>query len=122
MNRVKTAVVLLFALILLILVSGWLVHRIDQKLLCSLDQIEALCLQGHFEQAQKEIQILRRYYQKREHLLALFIRRDYLNNTAVSLSGLSAYTASDNLRDLCSEISKTRAQIVMIEHLFFSML
>lgn len=122
MNRVKTAVVLLFALILLILVSGWLVHRIDQKLLCSLDQIEALCLQGHFEQAQKEIHILRRYYQKREHLLALFIRRDYLNNTAVSLSGLSAYTASDNLRDLCSEISKTRTQLVMIEHLFFSML
>lgn len=122
MNRVKSAVVILFCLILLILFSGWLVHSTNQKLLAHLDNIESLCLMGRFSEAEEQIRILRRYYQKQEHLLALFIRRDYLGSTAVSISGLSAYAASENLRDLCSEIGKARAQIAMVEHLFFSML
>ncbi len=122
MKRVYAAFCILIFLLLVTIASGWLVHSTSQTLLQQLRLIEVLCENGDFSEAGLAIQRLTRYYHYREHLLALFVRRDYLSSTAVSLSGLSAYAAEENLRDLKSELSKARAQISTTEHLFFSML
>lgn len=122
LRRVSAAILILLFLLLFTMASGWFVHTTSQTLLRELHKIEVLCEQGNFFEAGLSIQALTCYYHSREHFLALFVRRDYLNSVAVSLSGLSAYAAEENLRDLKSEIGKAQAQISTTEHLFFSML
>ena len=58
----------------------------------------------------------------KEHLLALFIKRDYLGSFRVSLAGLTAYAQPDSLPDLLTELAKARTQLLVMDHLFFSML
>lgn len=109
-------------LALVILCSSWLVHETNVTLIETLSQIEWQASESDFAGAQKTISRLNQYYHEREHVLALFIKRDYLGSTAVCLGGLSAYAAEENLQDLKSEIGKAKAQIKMMDHLFFSML
>ncbi|WP_418667614.1 DUF4363 family protein [Allofournierella sp.] len=122
MKRVYAAVWILLFLALVILASSWLVHDTNITMLETLSQLEWQASEGDFTGAQKTIGRLNQYYKSREHFMALFIKRDYLGSTAVCLGGLSAYAAEENLQDLRSEIGKAKAQIKMMDHLFFSML
>ena len=122
MKRVYAAVWILLFLARVILTSSWLVHDTNITMLETLSQLEWQASEGDFAGAQKTIGRLNQYYKSREHFMALFIKRDYLGSTAVCLGGLSAYAAEENLQDLRSEIGKAKAQIKMMDHLFFSML
>ena len=120
MRRRKAALWLLIFLLLLTLFSGWLVHGTCLSLLRQLDEIDRLCRQESYHSAQSRIAVLTAFYRRREHLLALFLRRDHLSSTDISLSGLAAYAVPENRADLHSEISKAKAQILLLDHLFFS--
>ncbi len=122
MKRVRSAVWILLILSLTVIFSAFLVHDTTKSLLHQLDTIQITCEQYDFEQAAAQIEQMNNYYQKREHWLALFIKRDYLGSIAVSISGLSAYAKPENLQDLKSEIGKARTQLLMVDHLFFSLL
>lgn len=122
MKRVRSAVWILLILSLTVIFSAFLVHDTTKSLLHQLDTIQITCEQYDFEQAAAQIEQMNNYYQKREHWLALFIKRDYLGSIAVSISGLSAYVKPENLQDLKSEIGKARTQLLMVDHLFFSLL
>lgn len=121
MKRVHAAIFILVALLVVTLASSWLVKDTTETLLAALNLIEEQCTSGNYEAAQEGIGQLNEYYQKREHILALFIKRDYLGNISVCLGGLNAYIHKDNAQDLKSELGKARAQIEVVNHLFFSM-
>lgn len=122
MVRMRSGIAILIALIALVLYSNWLVRHVTQAMLVQLEEIQTACNLQNYEAGTAKIKELREYYKSKEHLLALFIKRDYLGSIGVSIWGLSAYSQQENLQDLNSEINKTKAQLMVIEHLFFSML
>ena len=122
MVRMRSTIAILIALIALVIYSNWLVHHVTQTMVLQLEEIQIACNSQNYKEGTAKIKELREYYKSKEHLLALFIKRDYLGSVGVSIWGLSAYSQQENLQDLNSEINKTKAQLMVIEHLFFSML
>lgn len=122
MKRVRAAFGLLVFLALLIVVSSILVRTTNNTLLEDLDRIGTLSAGGDYEAALRTIDEMNTFFARREHWMALFIKRDYLSGIAMCLGGLSAYVGPDNQQDLQSELGKARTQILMTGHLFFSML
>lgn len=122
MKRVRAAFGLLAFLVALIVTSSILVQSTNDALLNDLERIGALNAAGDYEAAQSVIEEMNGFFSHREHWMALFIKRDYLNGIAMCLGGLSAYVGPDNQQDLQSELGKARTQILMTGHLFFSML
>ena len=122
MKRVRAAFGLLAFLAVLIVASSILVKTTNDTLLDDLDQIGALSVAGNYEAALEVIDGMIGFFSRREHWMALFIKRDYLSGIAMCLGGLSAYVGPDNQQDLQSELGKARTQILMTGHLFFSML
>lgn len=122
MKRVRAAFGLLAFLAVLIVASSILVKTTNDTLLDDLDQIGALSVAGNYEAALEVIDGMNDFFSRREHWMALFIKRDYLSGIAMCLGGLSAYVGPDNQQDLQSELGKARTQILMTGHLFFSML
>lgn len=121
-KRVYWAFGLLALLAALVAGSSWLVHRTTNDLLLGIDQVEQACTLEQFDTALAMIQQLQQEYTHKEHLLALFIKRDYLGSFRVSLAGLTAYAQPDSLPDLLTELAKARTQLLVMDHLFFSML
>ncbi len=122
MKRMRSAVWILLILFGVVCYSAWMVRDTTHTLLAQMEQVENLCQAGEYDNAAGQLAQMNAYYEKREHLLALFIKRDYLSSIAVSLGGLSAYATPDNRQDLSSEIGKAKAQLLTVEHLFFSLL
>ncbi|WP_417026714.1 DUF4363 family protein [Candidatus Allofournierella excrementavium] len=122
MKRVRAAFGLLAFLAVLIVASSILVETTNDTLLHDLDQIGTLSAAGNYEAALEVIDGMNGFFSRREHWMALFIKRDYLSGIAMCLGGLSAYVGPDNQQDLQSELGKARTQILMTGHLFFSML
>lgn len=122
MKRVRAAFGLLAFLAVLIVASSILVKTTNDTLLDDLDQIGALSAAGEYGAALEVIDGMNGFFSRREHWMALFIKRDYLSGIAMCLGGLSAYVGPDNQQDLQSELGKARTQILMTGHLFFSML
>ena len=122
MKRVRAAFGLLAFLAVLIVASSILVQTTNDTLLDDLDQIGTLSAAGNYETALEVIDGMNGFFSRREHWMALFIKRDYLSGIAMCLGGLSAYVGPDNQQDLQSELGKARTQILMTGHLFFSML
>lgn len=122
MKRVRAAFGLLAFLVVLIVASSILVQATNDALLQDLDRIGALNAAGEYTAARDMIEGMNDYFARREHWMALFIKRDYLSGIAMCLGGLSAYVGPDNQQDLQSELGKARTQIRMTGHLFFSML
>ena len=122
MKRVRAAFGLLVFLAVLIVASSMLVRTTNDALLEALDRIGTLSADGDYEAALKTIDEMNAFFSRRDHWMALFIKRDYLSGIAMCLGGLSAYVGPDNQQDLQSELGKARTQILMTGHLFFSML
>ena len=122
MKRVRAAFGLLAFLAVLIVASSILVQATNDALLNDLDRIGAFNAAGDYEAALEVIEWMNSFFSRREHWMALFIKRDYLSGIAMCLGGLSAYVGPDNQQDLQSELGKARTQILMTGHLFFSML
>ena len=122
MKRVRAAFGLLALLAVLIVASSILVQTTNDALLNDLDRIGAFNAAGDYEAALEVIEGMNGFFSRREHWMALFIKRDYLSGIAMCLGGLSAYVGPDNQQDLQSELGKARTQILMTGHLFFSML
>lgn len=122
MKRVRAAFGLLAFLAVLVVASSILVQATNDALLNDLDRIGAFNAAGDYEAALEVIEEMNSFFSRREHWMALFIKRDYLSGIAMCLGGLSAYVGPDNQQDLQSELGKARTQILMTGHLFFSML
>lgn len=122
MRRIYAAFGILAAILLLTLYSTQLVKTTTSRLCEGLAGIELACEQGRYEEAGRMVRQLNDYYTAQEHLLALFIKRDFLAGAASALAGLEAYTREESLPDLQSETRKARAQVEAVHHLFFSML
>ncbi len=122
MRRIYAAFGILAAIFVLALYSTRLVKTTTERLCRGLDEVEAACGEGRYEQAAALVRQLNSYYTRQEHQLALFIKRDFLSAAAGALAGLEAYTREESLPDLQSEARKARAQIEAVRHLFFSML
>ena len=60
--------------------------------------------------------------QSREHMLALFIRRDLLGQIQLEVAGLRAYLDEEHIADLQCEAEHALAQLQTVRHLFFGML
>ena len=118
----RAAFGLLAFLAVLIVASSILVQATNDALLNDLDRIGAFNAAGDYEAALEVIEGMNSFFSRREHWMALFIKRDYLSGIAMCLGGLSAYVGPDNQQDLQSELGKARTQILMTGHLFFSML
>lgn len=122
MARIQSGIIILIALVVVVFYSNWLVRDVTKTMLVQLENIQMECNAQNYTQGAIQIAELSKYYTKKEHLLSLFIKRDYLGSVGVSIGGLSAYAQADNLQDLNSEINKVKSQLIVIEHLFFSML
>ena len=122
MKRIPTALVLAAILIGIALMGNFLIDRTTDRMLTQLQSIQKDCEGGSFETAQDSIKALQEYYQHKEHWLALFIKRDYLGQFSVTVSGLSSYTHPDNAQDLGCEVQQAQEQLLVLRHLFFGII
>lgn len=120
MRRIHLAWVILLLSALLCLSSHFAVLHITDSLHAQLAQIRTAAAAGNYSDAETQAKQLADYYDTRQHLLEMFLRRDTVAAASVSLNGLPAYAREDTVRDLLSEIDKADEQICAMEHLFFS--
>ena len=120
MSRLKAAFAILILVFGLTLSGHTTVRRITDNLEVQLGGVRESAQAKDFESASKKIDTLLAYFEKQQHKLEFFIKREKVAETAVNLHGLSAYTDEETVLDLCSEIDKVDEQIQMLEHLFFS--
>ena len=120
MSRLKAAFAILILVFGLTLSGHTTVRRITDNLEAQLGGVRESAQKKDFESASKKIDTLLAYFEKQQHKLEFFIKREKVAETAVNLHGLSAYTDEETVLDLCSEIDKVDEQIQMLEHLFFS--
>ena len=122
MNRLRAAAVILAALLLLTLASQRLVSDSLDPLETGLTQVERLCDDGAYQTAKERLYNITQAYQKKQAVLALFIRRDKLSELETSLYSLTAYVHPDYRQDLFCETGRLKAQLNGIRRLFFGLL
>lgn len=122
MNRLRAAAVILAALLLLTLASQRLVSDSLDSLETGLTQVERLCADGAYQTAKEQLCNMTQAYQKKQAVLALFIRRDKLSELETSLYSLTAYVHPDYRQDLFCETGRLKAQLNGIRRLFFGLL
>jgi hypothetical protein len=61
-------------------------------------------------------------FRGKEHILSIFIRRDYLANLDVSLCAIQAYAAQGDEKEAMAEIARANSQVYAMCHLFLRML
>lgn len=122
MNRLQAAAGILAALFLLTLLGGRLVSQSLDSMEEGLTQIESKCARQEYKAAREQLHQITADYQKQQSILALFIRRDRLNELESALCSLNAYAQPDYLQDLLCETGKLKAQINGIRRLFFGLL
>ena len=83
MKRVRAAFGLLAFLAVLIVASSILVQATNDALLNDLDRIGAFNAAGDYEAALEVIEGMNSFFSRREHWMALFIKRDYLSGIAM---------------------------------------
>lgn len=120
MRRIRAAWAILACTALLCLFSHFSVCRTTASVRAQLSGIRAAAGAQEYRAAAQQAQQLLRYYDSRQHLLEVFLRRDTVSAVSVSLHGLPAYAQEETVRDLLSEIDKAEEQVRMLEHLFFS--
>lgn len=120
MRRVRAAIVIVILMFLLAIFGHSEVRNITETMENQLQTAQKSAFAKDFTTSKTQIKTLLLYFEKQQHLLEFFVRRDTIAALSVNLHGLSAYTYEDNLQDLSSEIDKAIEQINMMEHLFFS--
>lgn len=120
MRRIRTAFCIILLVGALAVGSHLAVHRITETVQIQLGLAREAALREDYSTAADEINTLIAYYEEKQHLLELFIKRESVANASISLHGLCAYTDPEVIRDLCSEIDKAKEQFLMMEHLYFS--
>ncbi len=122
MKRIWAAAALLAAACIVLLLGSLAVSGTFGQLEEDLDEAQSLCSQGRYQRAADLLQNTARTLDGREHLLALFLRRDDLRQLQTSLHGLPAYACQEHLSDFRFEARQVTAQIAAMRHLFFSLL
>lgn len=120
MRRIRIAWVILLLTAALCAASHCAVLRVTQSARAQLDEIRIAAAAQEYEAAAQRAEALSAYYESRQHLLELLLRRDTVSAVSVSLHGLPAYAREETVRDLFSEIDKAAEQIRALEHLFSS--
>ena len=120
MKRVYAA----FAVLLLIAgITGlgcYAVDKVADELQERLERIQLYADQGEFPKAEAETDSLLSYYKEKEHLLAVFLKRDYTSALQIDLSTISTYLDEEHKADLRAEVDRAKAQVFLMEHLFFA--
>lgn len=122
MKRIWAAAALLAAACMILLLGSLAVSGSFSRLEEDLAEAESLCIQGRYQRAAELLQTTGDILDSREHLLALFLRRDDLRQLQSSLHGLPAYAHPEYLTDFCFEVRQVMAEISAMRHLFFSLL
>ena len=122
MKRIWAAVALLTAACILLLLGSLAVFFAFNQLENDLTEAQALCAQGRYQRAADLLQDAGETLDRREHLLALFLRRDDLRQLQANLHGLPAYACEEYCTDFFFESRQILAQITAMRHLFFSLL
>ena len=122
MKRVGIAWALLLFAIAVAGLGSWTVHDSFHRLDTQLINAEFFCSQQDYNKALEISQQANTDFSHREHLLALFLRRDDLRQLQSGLAALPSYASPEYENDFLFEINQTRAQLANIQHLFFSLL
>lgn len=120
MNRIHSALIILLLLAGFAVFGHISVERTTDNLMLQLDQLQQSAENLDFTRAQQQAKNLVLYCDKRETLMALFVKRDLINSLRVSLSGLDAYLAADHLPELKIELERGRAQVTALHNQFFA--
>lgn len=119
-SRVRIAWSILAAVALLAVCGHFLVHWATHQTLEQLEAARAWAGAGQFDKAAAQVAELVEGFERHEHLLEFFLKRETVASVSVNLHGLAAYTNADSIYDLASELDKAAQQVRMLEHLFCS--
>ncbi len=122
MKRTTVAVWLLILTLAIGIFSSFFVHRCFKSIDQLLAQAQEACAVQDYESCREISALATEYFMKQEHLLALFLRRDYLRSLSTDISALSEYSRAEYAQDFLFESSKTRTELAAIKHLFFSII
>lgn len=101
--------------------GSFTVHRSFEELDQQLLSAQILCSQKNYLQALQVTEQANTEFSHKEHLLALFLRRDDLRQLQSKVSALSSYISEEYQHDFLFESQETRTQLAHIRHLFFSL-
>lgn len=122
MARAKIALWLLLGILAATLISSWFVRRAFDTTEQAMLQVVQLCEEGRCERAREKLDELTAELQRKEHMLALFIRRDMLGQIQLEVAGMRAYLDEEHIFDLQCEAEHALAQLQAVRHLFFSII
>ena len=120
MSRIKAAVWILVLVLLFSAIGHLTVRHITNQLCDQLTTVRNSASAHEFVTAQLQLTAAVSYYDKTQHILELFLKRETVASLGVNLYGVEAYLGEDNLPDLCTEIDKAIQQTKMLRHIFFS--
>lgn len=119
MSRNRYAAVLLFVLVLTLWGAGRYVDHTTAALCSELQAAQALALHGQSAQAQQAYAAAAHRAQDASGWLALFVRRNLVDQLGQTLQILPAYSSGEDLRDLTAETARACCQLQQIRQSFF---
>ena len=122
MKRVTIAWLLLLGAIFLAGAGSFVVHRSFGWMDDQLTSAQADCIEQQYDSALQKSKHAEEFFAQNEHLLALFLRRDYLREIQTTLSGLSSYACEEYSNDFLCESSQAIQQLNAVKHLFFGII
>lgn len=117
-KRVRAAWFILGVAALLTIFSHAKIHSFTTQTCDALLQIRSQTAQKNYQEAAQTLDSLLYEYERHQHFLEFFIKRETVLSISVSLHGLTAYLQPNSIADLYSEIDKAYTQLRMMEHLF----
>lgn len=100
MKRLYAALVILIGLTMITAAGSHTVKKVTGNMEYRLTEIEKLADNADYESARKETEELIAYWQKEEHRMAVFLRRDYTNAIGVALSTIPNFLYQGSECDL----------------------
>ena len=118
MSRVKIAFFLLLVILLISVLGCVAVDRITVQMNSYLSVAQKQNQSGDLPALVQTLTDLEQYYQSREWLLSLFLRRDYAAAAEIALAPLRSYALDRQKTDCAAALRTARAQVNAVRHVF----
>ena len=119
MSRNRYAALLLFVLMLTLWGAGRYVDHTTAALCSELQAAQTLALNGQSVLARQAYADAARHARDASGWLALFVRRNLVDQLGQTLQTLPSYSSGEDLRDLTAETARACCQLQQIRQSFF---
>ncbi len=122
MKRIYACFTIAAVILGLAIWGSFTVRRFQTESCGQMDAAAQQLAAGDFDGAEAAARTYLDVFRRQEHILSIFLRRDYLASLDVTISAVQQYAAEGNAEEAQVEIARANSQIYAMCHLFFRLL